>query len=65
MKALADAGYQTILPEQLYNYLVFDPLPAKPILITFDDTREEQFSIGAAEMKNMVLKAFFCHDGLH
>jgi hypothetical protein len=28
------------LPEQLYNYLVFDgPLPAKPILITFDDTR--------------------------
>jgi hypothetical protein len=21
MKALADAGYQTILPEQLYNYL--------------------------------------------
>jgi peptidoglycan/xylan/chitin deacetylase (PgdA/CDA1 family) len=40
MKALADAGYQTILPEQLYNYLVFDgPLPAKPILITFDDTR--------------------------
>jgi hypothetical protein len=65
MKALADAGYQTILPEQLYNYLVFDgPLPAKPILITFDDTREE-FSIGAAEMKNMVLKAYFCHDGLH
>jgi peptidoglycan/xylan/chitin deacetylase (PgdA/CDA1 family) len=59
MKALADAGYQTILPEQLYNYLVFDPLPAKPILITFDDTREEQFSIGAAEMKNMVLKACF------
>jgi hypothetical protein len=32
---------------------------AKPILITFDDTREEQFSIGAAEMKNMVLKGIF------
>jgi hypothetical protein len=44
--------------------LVFDgPLPAKPILITM--ILEEQFSIGAAEMKNMVLKAFFCHDGLH
>jgi hypothetical protein len=51
MKALADAGYQTILPEQLYNYLVFDgPLPAKPTTLF---TREEQFSIGAAEMKNM------------
>jgi hypothetical protein len=27
-------------------------------MITFDDTRGEQFSIGASEMKNMVLKAF-------
>ena len=60
MKALADAGYQTILPEQLYNYLVFDgPLPAKPILITFDDTREEQFSIGATEMKKYGIKGVF------
>ena len=60
MKALADAGYQTILPEQLYNYLVYDgPLPAKPILITFDDTREEQFSIGAAEMKKYGFKGVF------
>ena len=60
MKALADAGYQTILPEQLYNYLVFDgPLPAKPIMITFDDTREEQFSIGAAEMKKYGFKGVF------
>ncbi|OAB31474.1 Polysaccharide deacetylase [Flavobacterium fryxellicola] len=60
MKALADAGYQTILPEQLYNYLVFDgPLPAKPILITFDDTREEQFTIGAAEMKKYGFKGVF------
>ena len=60
MKALADAGYQTILPEQLYNYLVYDgPLPEKPILITFDDTREEQFSIGAAEMKKYGFKGVF------
>ena len=52
MKALADAGYHTILPEQLNNYLVFDgPLPEKPFMITFDDTREEEFTIGAAEMK--------------
>lgn len=60
MKTLADAGYQTILPEQLYNYLVFDgSLPEKPIMITFDDTREEQFSIGAAEMKKYGFKGVF------
>ncbi|MFV8269102.1 polysaccharide deacetylase family protein [Flavobacterium sp. GT2N3] len=60
MKALADAGYETIMPEQLYDYLVYDgPLPAKPIMITFDDTREEQFRIGAAEMKKYGFKGVF------
>lgn len=60
MKTLAAAGYHTILPEQLYNYLVFDgPLPEKPIMITFDDTREAQFSIGAAEMKKYGFKGVF------
>ncbi|MFV8345537.1 polysaccharide deacetylase family protein [Flavobacterium sp. ZB4P13] len=60
MKALADAGYETILPQQLYDYLVYDgPLPAKPIMITLDDTREEQFSIGAAEMKKYGFKGVF------
>jgi peptidoglycan/xylan/chitin deacetylase (PgdA/CDA1 family) len=59
MKAIHDAGYHSILPNQLYNYLAYgDPLPSKPIMITFDDTRGEQFSIGASEMENMVLKAF-------
>lgn len=60
MKALADAGYETIMPQQLYDYLVYDgPLPAKPIMITFDDTREEQFKIGAAEMKKYGFKGVF------
>lgn len=60
MKALSDAGYQTILPEQLYEYLLYDQkLPAKPIMITFDDTREEQFSIGAAEMKKYGFNGVF------
>ena len=60
MKTLADAGYHTILPEQLYNYLVFDgPLPEKPIMITFDDTRIDQFTIGAAEMKKYGFKGVF------
>jgi peptidoglycan/xylan/chitin deacetylase (PgdA/CDA1 family) len=52
MKALKDSGYETILPDQLYNYLVHDgPLPEKPVMLTFDDTDEEQFSIGAKEME--------------
>ncbi|HJS00422.1 MAG TPA: polysaccharide deacetylase family protein, partial [Flavobacterium sp.] len=60
MKALADAGYQSILPDQLYDYLVYNKsLPAKPIMITFDDTRGEQYSIGAAEMKKYNFKGVF------
>ena len=60
MKTLADAGYHTILPEQLYNYLAFDgALPEKPIMITFDDTRIDQFTIGATEMKKYGFKGVF------
>lgn len=60
MKALADAGYHTIMPQQLYDYLAYNtPLPEKPIMITFDDTREEQFTIGAAEMKKYGFKGVF------
>ncbi|GGA68061.1 deacetylase [Flavobacterium palustre] len=60
MKALADAGYQSILPDQLYDYLVHNkPLPEKPVMITFDDTRGEQYSIGAAEMKKYNFKGVF------
>lgn len=60
MKALADAGYESILPDQLYDYLVYNkPLPAKPVMITFDDTRGEQYSIGAAEMKKYNFKGVF------
>ncbi|SEA21234.1 Polysaccharide deacetylase [Flavobacterium gillisiae] len=60
MKALSVAGYHTILPAQLYEYLVHDgPLPSKPIMITFDDTRGEQYSIGAAEMEKYGFKGVF------
>ncbi|MBP6182377.1 polysaccharide deacetylase family protein [Flavobacterium sp.] len=60
MKALSDEGYHTILPNQLYEYLVHDaPLPTNPVMITFDDTRGEQYSIGAAEMKKYGFKGVF------
>jgi peptidoglycan/xylan/chitin deacetylase (PgdA/CDA1 family) len=60
MKALSDNGYHAILPDQLYEYLTHDkPLPAKPVMITFDDTREEQFRLGAVEMNKYGFKGVF------
>ena len=60
MKALKDSGYETILPDQLYNYLVYGgKLPPKPVIISFDDTDEEQFTVGAADMKKYGFKGVF------
>ena len=60
MKALKDSGYETILPGDLYNYLVHGgKLPAKPVMLTFDDTDEEQYSIGYPEMKKYGFKGVF------
>jgi hypothetical protein len=51
MKALADSGYKTITPDQYYAYLVYgNSLPEKPVMITYDDTDEEQFTIAKPEM---------------
>ena len=60
MKALHDSGYQTILPDQLYEYLVYDGvLPAKPVMISFDDTDEEQYRIGVAIMNQYGFKGVY------
>ena len=60
MRTLANNGYHTILPDQLYDYLLKGtPLPPKPIMITFDDTRAEQFAIADAEMKKYGFKGVF------
>lgn len=60
MKMLSDSGYKTVLPDQLYNYLAFgDPLPEKPVMITYDDTDEEQFSIGKVEMDKYGFKGVY------
>ncbi|MBD1394740.1 polysaccharide deacetylase family protein [Mucilaginibacter glaciei] len=60
MKMLADSGYHTILPDQLYNYLTTGaPLPKKPIMLTFDDTDLDQFTIAAPEMKKYGFKGVF------
>lgn len=60
MKSLADSGYHTILPEQYNNYLLYGtPLPEKPVMITFDDTDEEQYTIGATEMGKYGFKGVY------
>jgi peptidoglycan/xylan/chitin deacetylase (PgdA/CDA1 family) len=60
MKALSDSGFSSILPDQLYDYLLNNAeLPSKPVMITFDDTDGEQFSIGAVEMKKYGFKGVF------
>lgn len=60
MKMLADSGYQTILPDQLYNYLATGaPLPAKPVILSFDDTDLEQYTIAVPEMKKYGFKGVF------
>ena len=60
MKSLADSGYHTILPDQLYAYLTTGAaLPSKPIMLTFDDTDLDQFTIAAPELKKYGFKAVY------
>lgn len=60
MQWLADSGYTAILPGQLHDYLMTGTgLPAKPVLITFDDTRLDQFTAALPELNKHGFKAAF------
>jgi peptidoglycan/xylan/chitin deacetylase (PgdA/CDA1 family) len=60
IKLLADSGYHTILPDQLYAYLTTGaPLPKKPIMLTFDDTDLDQFTIANPTLKKYGFKAVY------
>jgi len=60
MKMLADSGYHTILPDQLYAYLnTGATLPSKPIMLTFDDTDEDQFTIVRPTLDKLGYKAVY------
>ena len=60
MKMLADSGYHTILPDQLHDYLVYGKkLPEKPIMLTFDDTKLDQYTAAIPEMNKYGFKGVF------
>jgi peptidoglycan/xylan/chitin deacetylase (PgdA/CDA1 family) len=60
IKELHDSGYHSILPDELYNYLTKgSPLPSKPIMISFDDSHEEHFSIAAKELEKYGFRGVF------
>jgi peptidoglycan/xylan/chitin deacetylase (PgdA/CDA1 family) len=60
LKMLADSGYHTILPDQLYAYLAKGAsLPEKPIMLTFDDTDLDQYTIALPQMKQHGFKGVF------
>ena len=60
LKVLADSGYNAILPDELYNYLVHNAsLPDNPFMITFDDSRKENITIAAPALEKQNFKAAF------
>jgi len=60
IKMLADSGYHTISPDQLYAYLnTGAALPSKPIMLTFDDTDMDQFTIANPTLKKYGYKAMY------
>ena len=57
---LADSGYHTILPDDLYDYLVSGkPLPPKPVMLTFDDTDGDQFNVARPELNKYNFKGVY------
>ncbi len=60
LEILADSGYHTILPDDLYAYLTLGkPLPSKPFMLTFDDSDLDQYKIALPEMKRHGFKGVF------
>lgn len=60
LKILADSGYHSVSPEQLYAYLVNGKaLPEKPVMITFDDSRVEHSLIAAPLLEKYGFRGVF------
>lgn len=60
MRWLHEHGYHSITPDELYDHFNKGKvLPARPFMITFDDTREEQYSIAAPILNQYCFKGVF------
>ncbi|MGI4871533.1 MAG: polysaccharide deacetylase family protein [Janthinobacterium lividum] len=60
MKMLADSGYHSIQPDQLYAYLTTGAkLPTKPVMLTFDDTDLDQFTIARPTLQQYGYKGVY------
>ena len=60
LQILADSGYNSVLPNELYDYLVHNAaLPDKPFMISFDDSRTEHYSIAAPELEKRNFRGAF------
>ncbi|MGV1005222.1 MAG: polysaccharide deacetylase family protein [Candidatus Nanopelagicales bacterium] len=61
LAAIRKAGYTAISPQQLHDYIAYgDPLPTKPIMLSFDDGWESEWLSGAPLVaKNDQTATFF------
>lgn len=60
LKILADSGYHSISPAQLYDYLVYNKaLPEKPVMLTFDDSRVEHSLLAAPLLEKYGFRGVF------
>lgn len=60
MRALSDSGYHTIHPDELFDHLTTGKqLPPKPIILSFDDTDLEHYSIASKEMNKYGFKGLY------
>lgn len=60
IKTLADSGYTSIQPAELYDYLVYNKeIATKAVVITFDDSRKEQYEIAAPIMEKYGMRGVF------
>ena len=60
LKYLKDNGYTTVSSEQIYDYYQNGkPLPAKPIMLSFDDNDDNQYTVALPLLKKYGLGATF------
>lgn len=60
LKYLKDNGYHSVVAEQVYDYYAFGkPLPSKPIMLSFDDSNDNQYTNGVPLLKKYGFTATF------